>query len=74
MVSTSNLRIVEPAANVLAFYDGRIAETRLHSVDWNWLDDAAFCLGIASYAIVDGDQAHPAAQSLGTDKASGFHH
>ncbi len=57
MVSTSTLRVFKPAPNVLAFYDGRIANKRLHSSHWNWLDDAAFTLGIANYAIVDGSDA-----------------
>ncbi|SHK65880.1 Glyoxylase, beta-lactamase superfamily II [Shimia gijangensis] len=57
MVSTSTLRVLEPAPNVIAFYDGRIAEKRIVSPEWNWLDDAAYCLGIASYAVVCGTEA-----------------
>ncbi|SDD87669.1 MBL fold metallo-hydrolase [Ruegeria marina] len=57
MVSTSTLRVLEPAPNVLAFYDGRISGTRLHSAEWNWLDDAAYALGVASYAVLDGSDA-----------------
>ena len=30
---------------------------RLHSAEPNWLDDGGFTLGIASFAIVDGDEA-----------------
>ena len=51
--STSNLRIFEAAPNVLAFYDGRIDGVRLHSTELNWLDDGAFSLGFASYAILN---------------------
>ena len=54
MVSTSTLRILEPAANILAFYDGRIPNNRLFSQAWNWLDDAAYSLGVASYVVFDG--------------------
>lgn len=49
----SNLRILEAAPNVLAFYDGRIDGVRLHSKEPNWLDDGAFSLGFASYAILN---------------------
>lgn len=49
--------MLEPAPGVLAFYDGRVAGVRLHSPAENWLDDGAFALGIASYAVVDGEDA-----------------
>lgn len=51
------LRILNPAPGIHAYYDGRIAGRRLHSEGPNWLDDGAYSLGIASYSIVDGDQA-----------------
>lgn len=51
--SISNLRVLQAAPNVLAFYDGRIDGVRLHSQEPNWLDDGAFSLGFASYAILD---------------------
>lgn len=54
--STASLAVLEPAAGVYAYYDGR-RPGRLHSPDANWLDDGAYALGIASYAIVDGDEA-----------------
>ncbi len=53
----STLRVLEPAPGVLAFYDGRIPGGRLHGPHENWLDDGAFALGIASYAVIDGDDA-----------------
>lgn len=53
----STLRTLRPAPHVLAFYDGRIPGTRLHSATENWLDDGAYALGIASYAVLDGDAA-----------------
>jgi glyoxylase-like metal-dependent hydrolase (beta-lactamase superfamily II) len=53
----STMRIVRPAPQVLAFYDGRIAGVRAHSDAPNWLDDGAFALGICSYAVVDGGEA-----------------
>jgi cyclase len=55
--SISNLRVLEAGPNVLAFYDGRIDGIRLHSSEPNWLDDGAFSLGFASYAILDQGEA-----------------
>ncbi|MGE6783319.1 MBL fold metallo-hydrolase [Ensifer adhaerens] len=54
---TSTLTILEPCAGVYAYYDGRVAGVRLQSPAANWLDDGAYELGVASYAIVDGAQA-----------------
>lgn len=51
------LRIHEPYPGVFAYYDGRIEGKRLHSDRPNWLDDGAYELGIASYAIVSGSEA-----------------
>lgn len=53
----STLRVIEPAPHVLGFYDGRIPGVRLHGFEENWLDDGAFALGIASYAVIDGAEA-----------------
>ncbi|NUS71561.1 MAG: MBL fold metallo-hydrolase [Ensifer adhaerens] len=55
MIST--LTILEPYPGVYAYYDGRVAGVRLSSQAANWLDDGAYELGVASYAIVDGTQA-----------------
>jgi glyoxylase-like metal-dependent hydrolase (beta-lactamase superfamily II) len=52
-----DFRIFEPYPGIFAYYDGRIAGKRLYSEGPNWLDDGAFSLGIASYAIVDGNEA-----------------
>ena len=49
-------RILHPAEGVLAFYDGRIDGYRWAEGP-NWVDEGALSLGIASYAIVDGDEA-----------------
>jgi glyoxylase-like metal-dependent hydrolase (beta-lactamase superfamily II) len=57
MTDTSTLRILQVAPGVFAYYDGRIAGVRLHSPQANWLDDGAYSLGIASYAIVGGREA-----------------
>ncbi|MBD9649461.1 MBL fold metallo-hydrolase [Ensifer sp. ENS09] len=55
MIST--LTILEPYPGVYAYYDGRVAGVRLYSQAANWLDDGAYELGVASYAIVDGREA-----------------
>jgi cyclase len=51
-----HLRILRPHPNIYAFYDGRVEGYRFSQED-NWVDDGALSLGIASYAIVDGDEA-----------------
>lgn len=53
----STLRVLRPAPRLLAFYDGRVPDTRLWSEAPNWLDDGAYALGICSYAVVDGAEA-----------------
>lgn len=55
-MSLQHLRIFEPHPGLLAFYDGRIPGQRFMAQD-NWVDDGAISLGIASYAVVSGDQA-----------------
>lgn len=54
---TATLRILQPYPGIFAYYDGRISGKRLHSESANWLDDGAYSLGVASYAIVDGHEA-----------------
>lgn len=54
---TRTLRILEPHPGVHAYYDGRVEGVRLWSAERNWLDDGAYSLGIASYAIVAGGEA-----------------
>jgi glyoxylase-like metal-dependent hydrolase (beta-lactamase superfamily II) len=56
-VDTATLRIFEPYPGIFAYYDGRIPGKRLYSSEPNWLDDGAYSLGAASYAIVSGEQA-----------------
>ena len=51
------LRILRPAPNVIAFYDGRVPGVRAYSETTNWVDDGAYSLGVASYAVVDGTDA-----------------
>ena len=57
MTSTETLRILEPYPGIFAYYDGRIEGKRLHCEGPNWLDDGAYALGVASYAIVDAGEA-----------------
>jgi glyoxylase-like metal-dependent hydrolase (beta-lactamase superfamily II) len=49
-------RVLHPAENVLAFYDGRIEGYRFADSP-NWVDEGALSVGISSYAIIDGDEA-----------------
>lgn len=53
----STLRILRPHPNIHAFYDGRIDGKRAWSAAPNWLDDGAYSLGVASFAVVDGTEA-----------------
>lgn len=53
---TSYLRILRPAQGILAFYDGRVDGHRF-APGPNWVDEGAISLGIASYAVIDGDEA-----------------
>lgn len=53
---TEHLRLLEPAPGLLAFYDGRQPGQRFLPQD-NWVDDGAISLGIASYALVEGEEA-----------------
>jgi cyclase len=53
---TEHMRVLEPGPGILAFYDGRVEGYRFDPKP-NWVDDGALSLGIAAYAIVDGDEA-----------------
>jgi cyclase len=53
---TDQPRVLEPAPGVLAFYEGRMAGQRFDPQP-NWVDEGALGLGIAGYAILDGDEA-----------------
>lgn len=53
---THHLRVSEPSPGVFAFYDGRVPGYRFAEGP-NWVDEGALALGIASYAIVDGEEA-----------------
>lgn len=50
------LHTLEPAANILAFYAGRVPDESFSS-EPNWVDDGAISLGTASYAITNGNEA-----------------
>lgn len=53
----STMRVFTPCPGIFAFYDGRIPGKRLHGPGPNWLDDGAYSLGTASYAIIDDGEA-----------------
>ncbi len=54
--SLDYLRVLEPHPGILAFYDGRVPGHRFAEGP-NWVDDGALSLGVASYALIRGDQA-----------------
>jgi cyclase len=51
---TKHLRVLRPAPNIYAFYDGRVEGCR-YVAGKNWADDDALSVGIASYAVADGE-------------------
>lgn len=51
-----HVRVLEPQPGILAFYDGRVPGHQF-AAGYNWVDDGALSLGIASYAIIRGDEA-----------------
>lgn len=53
---TDHLRVLEPGPGILAFYDGRVEGYRFDP-NPNWVDDGALGLGIASFAILDSEEA-----------------
>ena len=48
-----HMRVLHPAEDVYAFYDGRVDGYRFAEGP-NWVDEGAIALGIASYALVGG--------------------
>ena len=52
----SHTRTLRPAEGILAFYDGRVDGQRFAPAP-NWVDEGAISLGIASYAVIDGEEA-----------------
>ncbi len=53
----ATMTVLEPYPGLYAYYDGRIAGKRLCSEEKNWLDDGAYSLGIATYALVADHEA-----------------
>jgi cyclase len=53
---TDHMRVLEPGPGILVFYDGRVEGYRFDPKP-NWVDDGALSLGVAVYAILDGDEA-----------------
>jgi glyoxylase-like metal-dependent hydrolase (beta-lactamase superfamily II) len=50
------IRLLQPAEDIVSFYEGRIEGYRFADGP-NWVDDGALSLGISSYAIVAGHEA-----------------
>ncbi|KAF2758472.1 beta-lactamase domain-containing protein [Pseudovirgaria hyperparasitica] len=56
MCSDPSLAILTPSPDIYGYYAGRTGK-RYHSPSPNWLDDGAYTLGVASYAIVSAPHA-----------------
>ncbi|MGH9253038.1 MAG: MBL fold metallo-hydrolase [Vicinamibacterales bacterium] len=54
---TGSQQVIEVNDHLIAFYDGRNPKLKRYSTEWNWVDDGAMKLGVATYAIHKGDQA-----------------
>jgi glyoxylase-like metal-dependent hydrolase (beta-lactamase superfamily II) len=54
---TDTLRVFQPLPGLFAYFDGRLNGKRIYSDGPNWIDDGAYALGIASFAIVEGSEA-----------------
>ena len=52
-----NMRVLRINDHVLCFYDGRPAEASVTPGDNNWADFGANNVGVATYAVVQGDRA-----------------
>ncbi len=51
------MNVIEINDHLTAFYTGRDESIPRYSADYNWVDDGAMKLGIATYAIHRGDEA-----------------
>ena len=54
---TELVRVLRPAEHIYAFYAGRPAPGAPPAANPTWVESGALSLGVASYAIVDGDEA-----------------
>lgn len=54
---TGSRKVIAINDHVIAFYEGRDPNLKRYSFFKNWVDDGAMQLGIATYAIYQGDQA-----------------
>ena len=52
----NHMRVLRPADGLYAFYDGRVDGYRFAEGP-NWVDEGALALGIASYALLAGEEA-----------------
>jgi cyclase len=56
-LATSGWTVRRPAENIYAFYAGRPKHGFPDDVPMTWVETGGLSLGVASYAIVDGDEA-----------------
>lgn len=57
MCYAAKIDVIEINPNLTAFYTGRDPSQARLTEAWNWHDDAAMKLGVATYAIHDGQEA-----------------
>ncbi len=57
IISTDTLQVIDLSPNLIGFYDGRVADTRIFGEEPNWVDDGGYALGICSYAIHSDNEA-----------------
>jgi cyclase len=57
LAETPKMTVIEINDHLTAFYTGRDESIPRYSPDYNWVDDGAMKLGIATYAIHRGDEA-----------------
>jgi cyclase len=56
LVDLTHIRVSEPHPGIIAYYDGRVDGYKFMEGP-NWIDDGALSLGIASYAVISGEEA-----------------
>lgn len=53
----SQMRVIDINDHLTAFYTGRDPNIPRYAPEWNWVDDGAMKLGVATYAIHQGNEA-----------------
>jgi cyclase len=70
----SGIEALEIDANIMAFYEGRDSGGRRFASGWNWVDDSAMKLGMATYVIHQGARAIVYDSSCTVEQAGAIRH